>query len=190
MKKEEMQKRAERCTGEDMEEIVKDLRPLILSSIRKYYNKIYLYDELFQEGCVEVVEALLDYDPFTKVPFLAYIKKRLYYFYLGKNHKKEEISLDKENEEGDALIELLASDTDIEGDFLEKTEYKELQIAVSRLPERQRNIVIDFYFHRMKLKEISLKYGISYRSCVNSKTQGLENLRAYYRDKLEREQMF
>ncbi len=72
-----------------MEEIVVELKPLILSSLRKYYNKAYLYDELFQEGCVKVVEAVLDYDPTLKVPFLAYIKKRLYYFYLGKNHKKK-----------------------------------------------------------------------------------------------------
>ena len=190
MKKEELQKRAVRCSGEDIEVIVEALRPLILSSIRKYYNKLHLYDELFQEGCVEVVEALLDYNPSTNIPFLAYIKKRLYDFYLGKKHNKEDISLDKENEEGDALIELLQSETDIEGEYLEKEEYRELQIAVSTLPERQRNIIVDFYFRRMKLQDISERYGISYRSCVNSKAQGLENLRKYYKDKVEKERMF
>ena len=137
-----------------------------------------------------MVEALLDYNPSTNIPFLAYIKKRLYYFYLGKNHNKEEISLDKENEEGDSLIELLQSETDIEGEYLEKEAYRELQIAVSCLPERQRNIIVDFYFRRMKLQDISERYGISYRSCVNSKAQGLKNLRKYYKDKVETEQMF
>lgn len=190
MKKEEIQLRAVRCSEEDMVKIVEALRPLILSSIRKYYNKRHLYDELFQEGCVEIIEGLLDYDAEKGIPFIAYIKKRLYYYYLGKNHNKEELSLDKENEEGDSLISLLQSDVDIEKDLLNKEEYRELQIAVSRLPERQRNIIIDFYFRKMKIKDIGEKYGISYRSCVNSKTKGLHNLRKHYKNKFEKEHMF
>lgn len=179
MDKELLQEKAIRCTAKDMEEIVEALRPLIISSIRKYYYKPHLFDELFQEGCVEIIEGLFDYDTSKNIPFLAYIKTRLYYFYLGKNHNREHLSLDKPNEQGDTMIDFLIDEIDIEEDFLTKEKYRDLQIAVSLLPERQRQIIIDFYFKEIPLKDIAEQIGIQYRSCVNSKTQGIANLRKY-----------
>ena len=185
MRSEELQKMLEEKSIREIGEVVEALRPLILSSIYKYYNKPYLYDELFQEGCVEVVEGFLDYEPERGISFPAYMKTRLRFFYLGKNRRMEILSLDEANEQGDALIDTLEDDFNLEEYFENQEQYRKLQIAISHLPPRQLDMINEFYLKGKSLKEIAKEYGLSYRSCVNSKAQGLKNLRKY----LEREDL-
>ncbi len=57
---------------------------MIISSIRRYYNRIELYDDLIQEGYEIILIAIDDYDPAKGAYFLGYIKTMLKYLYLGK----------------------------------------------------------------------------------------------------------
>ena len=66
--------------------------PLIISSIRRYYNRIDQYDDLIQEG----YEILLSIKfQSNKSAFLGYIKTMLKYHYLNKHKERQFLSLMK-----------------------------------------------------------------------------------------------
>lgn len=160
--------------------VVESYKPLLISAIKKFYNKHNLFEELLQEGVLEICEAILDFDEGKNIPFSGYLKSRIYYFYLGKNNVKDDhISLDKEieGEENISLIDLISDSTNIEEDYNTKERNQKLYNGLKKLTENQRNIIIDFYFNNMSLKEIASKYGKSYRTIVNTKINGLKKLK-------------
>lgn len=45
----------------DLEKILEAYRPLIISSIQRYANYPHLFEDLYQDGVVEIISALNDY---------------------------------------------------------------------------------------------------------------------------------
>lgn len=166
-----------------MADIVVDAyKPLLISSIRKFYNKPNLYEELLQEGILEVCNAILDYDVTKNISFGGYLKTRICYFYLGKNNYKENtVSLDEKivDDESLTLNDILQDSTNIEEEFILREDNEVLYNALERLTNRQRNIVVDFYFNKLSLNDISVKYDISYRTAVNTKTASLKKMKVF-----------
>lgn len=162
--------------------VVDAYKPLLISSIRKFYNRRDLYEELLQEGVLEICNAILDYDVTKNISFGGYLKTRICYFYLGKNNYKDNtISLDEKivDDESLTLNDILSSSTNIEEEFILREDNKALYNALGSLTNRQKNIVIDFYFNKLSLKDISAKYDISYRTAVNTKTVALKKLKVF-----------
>lgn len=164
---------------EALEEIIDRLQPLIISSIRKYYNKGNEYEDLIQEGNLTILESLKDFDPSRGVHFLGYIKLNLKYLYLNKHKRKIHLSLNEPVGNGEVeAIDLLESKAKDAIDILLEDERSlELNMALERLTERQKEVVLLFYMENMSMEEIGKKLGISYRTVVNLKTKALENLR-------------
>ena len=164
-----------------VEEIINQLQPLIISSIRKYYNIGKEYEELIQEGNLMILESLKTYDPNKGVHFLGYIKLNLKYLYLNKHKRKIHLSLNEPvGDEGQEIIELLISDNKEAIDIILEDEINaELKKALEKLTKRQREIVILYYVENISIKEISHRLNISYRTVVNIKTKALENLKKY-----------
>lgn len=164
---------------EALEEIIDRLQPLIISSIRKYYNKGNEYEDLIQEGNLTILESLKDFDQSRGVHFLGYIKLNLKYLYLNKHKRKIHLSLNEPVGDGEVeAIDLLESkDKDAIDILLEDERSLELNMALERLTERQKEVVLLFYMENMSMEEIGKKLGISYRTVVNLKTKALENLR-------------
>lgn len=165
--------------------VIESYKPLLIAAIRKYYNKPHLYEELLQEGALEICEAILDFDESKNIPFSGYLKSRIYYFYLGKNHIKDDyISLDIEygHDEEFSLLEIIPDDVNIEEEFLLKEKNEILYSSILSLTKRQRNIVLDFYFNGFSIKDISKKYDISYRTVVNTKTNALKKMKNFLED--------
>ena len=87
------------------------LNPLIISSIKRYYNKVEMYDDLIQEGYEVVLKCIEDYDPKKKTKFLGYVKVMLKYKYLDKHKEKSYISLNKPVGDGkEEILDLLEGD--------------------------------------------------------------------------------
>lgn len=165
---------------ESKESLTLKLKPLILSSIRRYYNRIDLYDDLIQEGYEIILRAIEDYDPHRKVNFLGYVKVLLKYHYLDKHKEKQIRSLNVEiDEKGTEIMDLIQEDQDEgpEARAMDRELKDELKDALRHLTNRQKEVVIYFYIRRLSIGEISHRLGISYRTVVNTKTIAIKKLR-------------
>lgn len=175
----ELLKKAREGDKDSKEEIIKRLQPLIISSIRKYYNKGSEYEDLIQDGNIKILECIRDYDPKKEVHFLGYVKMSLRFLYLDKHKIKIHHSLNEMVGDGETeLIDLIVSDhMDILEGILLKEEYQELTKALGCLTDRQKQIVHLYYIERMKIDDIATLLDISYRTVVNTKTRAIEILR-------------
>jgi RNA polymerase sporulation-specific sigma factor len=158
--------------------ILERLKPLIISSIRKYNNDWSEYDDLIQEGRELILICIRDYNPTINVPFLGYIKSRLKYFYLNKSKIKKNLSLnDSFGEDGEEYLELLESGENILEDVLEKERYINLREWIETLPKREKEVLLDFFFMDLTITQISKKYNVTYRTVLNQKSNALKKLR-------------
>lgn len=162
------------------EELLKKLHPLIISSIRRYYNRLSHYDDLIQDGYETVLRCIQDYDINKNVHFLGYVKTMLRYCYLNKHREKQLLSLNEPIKDGEDLElgDLISDERDEIEDILERETKVELYKALNSLTEKQRQILIYFYIHNLSIDQIAKRMGISYRTVVNIKTSALKKLRS------------
>lgn len=158
--------------------ILERLKPLIISSIRRYNPDWNEFEDLIQEGREMVLICIKDYNPNINVPFLGYIKSRLKYLYLNKRKVKKEFSLNESfGEDGQEYLELLESKENILEGILEKETYTKLYNAIELLPKREKEVLGDFFFRDLTISQISKKYNITYRTVLNQKSNALKKLR-------------
>lgn len=162
------------------EALLLKLKPLILNSIKRYYNRIDLYDDLIQEGYEIILKGVENYDFKRKTRFLGYIKLLLKYNYLDK-HKEEPVgSLNIEvGEKRTEIIDLIEEDQNSDPMIksIDKETSQQLSKALNLLGKRQKEIVVYFYIHRLSMLEISHMLDISYRTVINTKTIAIKKLR-------------
>ena len=174
-------KKAREGDVKSVEGILEDLHPLIITSIKRYYYKTDLFDDLIQDGRLLILECIKNYDESKGVYFLGYVKSKLKYLYLNKHKEKRELLiLNKKgnNNEDDDFIDLLESgDNSILDQIIELEEGKTLRQAILKLPKRQRQVIISYFYQGLSIKEISDKYNIAYRTVVNVKAAALKKLR-------------
>lgn len=164
---------------ESIEEIIKRLQPLIISSIRKYYNNYKEYEDLVQDGNLMILQSIKDYDHTRGVHFLGYIKTNLRFLYLDKHKRKHHMSLNEPIGDGESeIIDLLVSeDMDILDMLIENERNDMLKKSLDILTDRQKQVIIYFYVNRMSIDDIAKNLGISYRTVVNTKTRAIEKLK-------------
>lgn len=149
----------------DDERIYKAFEPLIISSIKNYYDRADIFEELIDDGKTEIMYAIMEYDGSKNVPFNYYLKQRLRFFYLKKNPRRSVQSLNFTNEDGVELMNLIESDENIEQDFEDRLEIKELYENFLR--EKSARVIC---------KELNMKQSTFY----NTRSKALENLRKMY----------
>lgn len=161
------------------EEIINRLQPLIISSIKRYYNYSYEYEDLVQDGNLMILQCIEDYDESKGAQFLGYVKLRLKYMYLLKHRTKRHLSLNEPAEDGEIeIIDILVSENKGVLDLvLEKEMSIRLRKAIEGLTSRQREIIICYYIGGRTLEEVSEMLGISYRTVVNTKARAMEKLK-------------
>jgi RNA polymerase sporulation-specific sigma factor len=161
------------------EYLIQSFQPLFYKMM--FFMPVYKRDskELFQESVLILLEAIKSYDVIKKVPFEAYIRDKLKYFYYAQLKKKEEdYSLDMGWEEGSAIIDTLIDDkSQIEEYLEEKEKNKMLKDALSKLTKKQYKLIEDYYIKRKKLGEIALELDCSYGVAVKHKERALNKLK-------------
>ncbi|NLJ77822.1 MAG: sigma-70 family RNA polymerase sigma factor [Tissierellia bacterium] len=163
--------------SEAKEELILQLKPLVLSSIRRYYNRGDLYDDLIQEGYEVILNAIGDYDPDKGVYFLGYVSALLRYHYLEKHREIQPYSLNSKVDGGGEILDLIEGKEDPVADILEIETRGELFRALDCLTHRQKEVLIYFYVYELNMHEIARRLGIAYRTVVNTKTRAIEKLR-------------
>ncbi len=164
------------------QELLLRLKPAIISSIKSCYNRYDQYDDLIQEGYEVILRCIREYDASKGVHFLGYVKLTLRFHYLNK-HKTDRstVSLNQELYKGEdvELIDILEdSSISQEENIIKKENIDELWTSILQLTERQRDIVILYYIEKKSLRTIADKYGISYRTVINTKTVALNKLKS------------
>lgn len=164
----------------DDERIYKAFEPLIISSIKNYYDRADIFRELVDEGKTEIMYAIMEYDEKKQVPFNYYLKQRLRFFYLKKNPRKSIQSLNFTNEDGEEVMNLIESSENIEQDFEDRLEIKQLYESVRKLPERQQKIIYENFLREKSAREICKKLNMKQSTFYNTRSKALENLRKMY----------
>lgn len=165
------------------EEILKKLKPLIYSAIRRYASG-WDKDDLYQEACLTVIECIKDFDPGRGIPFLAYVKKKVYFslFNTFQRQQRPVLSLDQTHEgqdgENSTLGEQLASpEPGVEELVLTDLEIKQLYGAVGKLSPKQKQVIQMHFFEGLKYKEIARIRKSHYKSVLRLKDRALKSLR-------------
>ena len=68
--------------------------------------------------------------------------------------------------------------------ILDEEDNKYLLEALDRLTDRQREVIILYYFENMKIEDIASRLGVSYRTVVNTKTRALEKMDLLLKNKV------
>lgn len=158
--------------------VVEMLEPLIISSIKRYCPIMREYEDLHSDGVSVVLHLIETWD--GKRSFLAYAKAYLKYHYLKTFKYLLDIEEDiHDDDEEDSLFDTFASYDNIEEDFLIKEQEGLLQKAIDKLSDRQRQVIILYYYERLGLSEIGTYLGISKWTVVNLKRNAIKNLKKY-----------
>ncbi len=166
---------------EAVADILTRLRPLVIAYSSRYGGRQGMDEDFFQEGMLEVLEGLVDYDPGRGIPFLAYITTRIRYYYFNRRRKQKfHYSLEKPVRDGgiSTFGDLLEdAECDIEGDYLKYETNEELKMAMEKLSHCQKEIVEEYYFGHKTLKKIALERGIHPVSVAKTKGLALRKLK-------------
>lgn len=152
-----------------IEKIIGDYRPLILASISRYCNLPGFFDDLYQDGVVEVIEAMKEYDP-TKGTVGGYLKTRLKLFYINKYKR------------------LIRRETDDIDNIKAKDQPSVMAIAahenkmlvarlLSTLDPDERTVIELTFLMDMRASEVSKIMGISKRKVYYLKETGMRKLK-------------
>jgi RNA polymerase sporulation-specific sigma factor len=142
------------------EEILERLKPLIYSAVRRYVSG-WDKDDLYQEACLTVIQCIKEFDPQKGVPFLAFVKKKVYYRLFNVSRRQRSgLSLEQtfEGQDGESrmLEELLAStEPGIEEQILLSMEKKQLYEAIDKLSPKQKQVIMMHFFQGLKYKDIA-----------------------------------
>lgn len=160
-------------------EILDRLTPLIISSIKHYYNKKSDYEELIQEGKECILVCIRDYEEGKGSYFLGYVKMKLKHLYLNKHREKQHLSLNVEvgDEAKEEMVNLIPSSlkSPLEG-IIEDKLGKRLAESMKQLTLRQKQVILLFYVERISIGDIASRLGVKYRTVVNTKTAALKKL--------------
>jgi len=170
-----------------MNEIMVMLTPLIKHSIHQYFLAGMDEEDLLQEGYLTVTQCLSEFDPKKGVPFLGFIKSRLRFLYMDMGRKTNKEQCDSLNQtvnnlkEPVELIDLLPDpEASIDGELLHAEDLYWLHEALSVLSHREHQIIRLSFYEKKCLEDIARELGLTYRTVVNTKANGLNKLRDYW----------
>ncbi|MDW8802141.1 sigma-70 family RNA polymerase sigma factor [Clostridium sp. A1-XYC3] len=183
-----MIQKAQRNDKNALEEIVKIYKPYIIKIARSIYINGYETEDLIQIGVIALVKAVKRFQLERGAVFTAFaviVIKNAFNEELrkiiGKRwDEKFKCSLNNVTEEGKEFIEMLASEEDIEEEVVLKEQIILLRKVMSKLPEKDREIIQWFYFENRSLKEYSELKGISANLAAQRKGRAMEKLKRYF----------
>ena len=99
---------------------------------------------------------------------------------MKKNPRKSIQSLNYETEDGEEVMNLIVSDENIEQDFEDRLEIKQLYEKVRKLPDKQQKIIYDNFLREKSAREICKELNMKQSTFYNTRSKALENLRKMY----------
>ena len=151
-----------------IEKIIEDYRPLILASISRYCNLPGFFDDLYQDGVVEVIEAMKEYEP-AKGTVGGFLKTRLKLFYINKYKRLI-------RRETDDIDNIKAKDQPSVMAIAEHENKMLVARLLSTLDPDERTVIELTFLMDMRASEVSKIMGISKRKVYYLKETGMRKL--------------
>lgn len=164
-----------------MGEIVGKFTPFVIKTAKSIYIRGFDIEDLIQIGQVSIIKAVNMFDTDKSNGFTSYVTNaimRNFYSLIRNNVKKTSYcSLNSLNEQGCELIDILASDEDLEEDFVRQEEKRRLTKALNKLSEQEKELIYWFYFENRTLQDYAKFKEIGYRTAIDRKKRALTKLR-------------
>jgi len=176
--------RAKKGEATAAQQVIDRLHPLIRSAIRRRGAELDGEDS-YQEACLIILQCIKDFDPSKGVPFLVYVKKRVYFGLINASRQRiSAISLDKEFEGNDGdtctLADLLMSpQPGVDETVMQDDEARLLYRALSKLSPKQRRVILLHFFYGLKYKDIARARNSHYKSVLRLKERALKSLKEH-----------
>lgn len=166
---------------DSISELIGTYENLIKKYVAHYFINGYEDEDLEQIAKLAVVEAIKIYDITKGANFTGFLDKVLRNKFVNliskKSNQQVNISLQKENEEGTELQEILVDDFNIEQNYIDNEERERLKVALQTLTDEERAIIYAAYKGYGGLKEYSRVMKISYRVCGYKRDKILNKLK-------------
>lgn len=163
--------------------LIEQVRPVTLSMIKKYgyYDS---FEENYHNAMVQLLEAVQEFDISKQVPFAAFYKKKLFYFYM---------EVIKEQADKIEFVEMmptfdnLKDENLIEQDkSLDKIIWREntedIQRALLKLTPRQQWFIREHFYKGKKVQQIAKENDLHPQTVTKLKARALGALRAQLRN--------
>lgn len=176
-------RKAKEGDEEAKQKLITALEPLIYKMMMHIPKDSRDRQELYQQSALIILEAISLYKEETGVPFAAFIKRQLQYWYWEQYRRyKYTLSLDGGWEEGKSPLDTMKSEEiQPESAVLQTEEATALQKAMGYMTQKQQMAVIDYYCGGKSLSQVADRLGCSYRVAVKHKEAGLRKLKEYFR---------
>lgn len=161
-------------TIDNSKQIIDSYMPLLISMARKFPS--FDYDENIDETRMILIECIPTYDD-SKGTFGNFLKNQVRYHYLDRNKGKIIQSLDDFDQDGNPIVDTISDDYDFESAIVEKEKYKDLYLAISKLSEKDREIIRLKYWEDLSNKEIGDILNISAKTVSNRQSLSLKKLK-------------
>ena len=161
-------------TIDNSKQIVDSYMPLLISMARKFPSNDY--DEDIDQTRMILIECIPTYDD-SKGTFGNFLKNQLRYHYLDRAKGKIIQSLDYFDQDGNPIVDTISDDYDFESAIVEKEKYKDLYLAISKLSEKNREIIRLKYWEDLSNKEIGDILNISAKTVSNRHSLSLKKLK-------------
>lgn len=163
-----------------LEKIICNFTPLVNKLSFKYFIKGYDSEDLKQIGFISLIKAINMYDINSSNSPVSYIKNTIeknYFYEIRKNSKGNYIaSLDKENDEGIRMIDLIQSTDNLEEDYILKNRRELLNKILGKLTCNERKL-IQYAYGKKGLKAYGEEIGESYYTVRKMRDKILNKLR-------------
>lgn len=157
-------------TSLEKEFIERNLR-LVLQISYKYKESVSDMEDLLSIGTIGLIKATRTFDLSKGILFSTYagrcIDNEILLSLRKERKKRNEISLqtvlayDASDDKTLTIEDSLASDFDIEKMYLDKEQSQEVAEAILSLPERDREILLQYYFQDKNQREVGAEMGLA-----------------------------
>ena len=156
-------------------------QPMVFKSAMAFHLPEDETLELIQEGTVGLLEAAEHYDYTRGVAFSLYALHRVrgaMQDYLVREHRGGVLSLERLNEQGVALAEVLASDAPGPAELTERAAVEQRVVgAVDRLPEKERTVLRALLVDDRSVAEVAEAIQVSTAHVYRLQQQGVRRVR-------------
>ena len=154
-------------------------QPLVIRSMQRFYITLPQQEDIRQEAFLQLLECANKYDVSQNVPFEAYYKMNLQYWFLNRMREKPELLVVNHDWQGGfSMTDMMESTMGNAPEAMELNEtHAALKGALGTLTLKQRQAVVLFYLNGIRLGEIANHMGCSYKVAYKHKEAGIKKIR-------------